>query len=158
MNNVFRNNNTFTFSIGLAMAFAMFLISFGTVSANNEEFCINPNTASFDELKEIIHIDEERAGQIEELRNSGFVFEEIEDLTEVNGIGNVNILDIVKQNEKCLNEIKEEVVEGEEANSEDELIVPETSTNMYNFMLFGAILTILGLVGFLLFNRQTSKE
>ena len=54
---------------------------------------ININTASEEELKHIIHIDDDRAKQIIKLRP----FKSLEDLVRVNGIGNIRVQDIINE-------------------------------------------------------------
>ena len=60
--------------------------------------CININKASFDELREIKHIDEVRAKSIIDLRP----FEKVEDLTRINGIAEKRINDIKSEGKACV--------------------------------------------------------
>lgn len=60
--------------------------------------CININTASFEELQQIIHIGPDRAHQIIELRP----FNSLDDLLQVKGIGQSRLQDIKAQGLACV--------------------------------------------------------
>jgi putative cell wall-binding protein len=60
--------------------------------------CVNINTAGFDDLRQIIHIDADRAQQIIDLRPFGSV----DELTRVNGIGPARLQDIKDQGLACV--------------------------------------------------------
>lgn len=59
--------------------------------------CININTASKEELQEIVHIGEERTDEVIHLRP----FDHVEDLDQVNGIGPARLDDIIEENIAC---------------------------------------------------------
>lgn len=67
------------------------------ITATLPEDCIDINTASAKELREIIHIDEERSQAILDLRP----FSSIDDLERVNGIANERLQDIRQQGIAC---------------------------------------------------------
>lgn len=67
------------------------------ITARLPEECIDINTASAEELREIIHIDEDRSQQIISLRP----FSSIDDLVRVNGIANERLQDIRRQGAAC---------------------------------------------------------
>ena len=60
--------------------------------------CVDINTASFDELRQIIHIDADRAGQIQRLRP----FNSIDSLVQVSGIAAARLADIQAQGLACV--------------------------------------------------------
>lgn len=60
--------------------------------------CIDINTASKDELQQIIHIGEKRAEDLINLRP----YTSIDDLTKINGIGPARIADIKNEGKACL--------------------------------------------------------
>lgn len=60
--------------------------------------CIDINSASVDQLTEIIHIGEARANDIVDLRP----FDSIEDLIKVNGIGEARLDDIINEQKACV--------------------------------------------------------
>ncbi|WP_339213602.1 MBL fold metallo-hydrolase [Ornithinibacillus sp. FSL M8-0202] len=60
--------------------------------------CIDINTASYEELQQIIHISSERAQDLIDLRP----FHSIKDLKRINGIGDGRIKDIVAQGMACV--------------------------------------------------------
>lgn len=60
---------------------------------------ININTASFEDLKKIIHIDEERANQIIQLRP----FNSVDDLIKIKGIGDARLKDIIAEGIAAVN-------------------------------------------------------
>jgi hypothetical protein len=60
--------------------------------------CVNINTASFDELRQIIHIDVDRAQQIINLRP----FNSVDQLIAVSGIGQVRLDEIKAQGLACV--------------------------------------------------------
>jgi len=60
--------------------------------------CVDINRASFDELKRIIHIDDERAQELIRLRP----FSSIDSLTRINGIGPARLRDIKAQGLACV--------------------------------------------------------
>ena len=59
--------------------------------------CIDINTASKEELQEIVHIGEERADEVIHLRP----FDHVEDLDQINGIGPARLDDIIEENIAC---------------------------------------------------------
>ncbi|MEX1019346.1 MAG: hypothetical protein WDZ49_06785 [Litorilinea sp.] len=59
--------------------------------------CVNINTASFEELKLILHIDEDRAGQILGLRP----FSSVDDMERINGIASVRLAEIKNEGVAC---------------------------------------------------------
>lgn len=63
--------------------------------------CVNINTASFEELRRIIHIDEVRANEIIRLRRPR-PFASVEELTRVPGIGPVRLEEILEQGLACV--------------------------------------------------------
>lgn len=67
-----------------------------STSTQKETGTVDINTASFEELKRIIHINEVRAKEIIGLRAQG-LFKSVDDLTRVNGIGPARIKDIKEQ-------------------------------------------------------------
>jgi len=60
--------------------------------------CVDINNATKDELQKITHIGEERAEEIIDLR----LFDHIEDLDQVNGIGPARLDDILDENIACI--------------------------------------------------------
>ena len=60
--------------------------------------CVDINTASVEELRQIIHIDEVRAPMIVALRP----FTSVQQLTRVSGIGPARIRDIIEQGLACV--------------------------------------------------------
>lgn len=60
--------------------------------------CIDINTASIEELQNIIHIGPVRAEEIVQLRP----FQSVDDLTRVNGIGPARMKDIIAENKACV--------------------------------------------------------
>lgn len=60
--------------------------------------CVNINTASFEDLKRIIHVDDDRANQIIHLRP----FRSVDDLIRVKGIGKKRLEDIKAQGLACV--------------------------------------------------------
>jgi len=60
--------------------------------------CIDINSATIEELREINHIDVERAGQLIDLRP----FSSIKDLARIKGIGPARVADIEAQNLACI--------------------------------------------------------
>lgn len=60
--------------------------------------CIDINTASPEELEQIVHIGEKRAQDIIDLRP----FDTVEDLTIVNGLGPARIADIIDEDRACI--------------------------------------------------------
>jgi competence protein ComEC len=60
--------------------------------------CIDINSASVEELRDIIHIGEERAAEILELRP----FDSVEELTRISGIESVRLRDIISQGLACV--------------------------------------------------------
>ncbi|MGG0719301.1 MBL fold metallo-hydrolase [Robertmurraya massiliosenegalensis] len=64
----------------------------------NQDSCININTASAEEVEEIIHIGPERAKDLIELRP----YQSIEELTKINGIGQARVDDIKKEGLACI--------------------------------------------------------
>jgi hypothetical protein len=65
---------------------------------NNKESCIDINTASKDDLKKIIHIDDERADDLIRLRP----FESLDNLSRITGIASVRINDIKNEGLACV--------------------------------------------------------
>jgi DNA uptake protein ComE-like DNA-binding protein len=75
-------------------------------SSNNQTIstsygCVNINTANFEELRRIIHIDEERAQDIIQIRNRS-LFTSVDSLTIVKGIGEVRLGEIKEQGLACV--------------------------------------------------------
>lgn len=62
------------------------------------EGCVDINTASVDELKQIMHIDGERAAELVSLRP----FASVESLTRINGIAEGRIKEILEQGVACV--------------------------------------------------------
>lgn len=65
---------------------------------SNEQLCVDLNEASVAELEGIVHINEERAAEIIELRP----FTSLEQLSDVHGIGPKRLEDIVEENKACV--------------------------------------------------------
>ena len=62
------------------------------------EGCVDINTASLDELRQITHIDSERADELVSLRP----FTSVEGLDRINGIGDARLSDILAQGLACV--------------------------------------------------------
>ncbi len=60
--------------------------------------CIDINTASLEELKQIVHIGEKRAQQLIDLRP----FDTLEDLTVIDGLGPARMTDIIEEEIACI--------------------------------------------------------
>ena len=63
--------------------------------------CVNINTASLDDLKRIIHIDDDRAAEIIGLRQVR-PFRSVDDLTRVKGIGDKRLAEIKAEGIACV--------------------------------------------------------
>lgn len=85
----------------------MILVSVGcgegstTASENPASQCVNINTASQQDLRRIVHIDEARAQQIIQLRQERR-FATVDELTRVSGIAAVRLADIKAQGLACV--------------------------------------------------------
>ena len=111
---------------------------------DEREMCVDINTAEKEELFDIIHIDEYRADLIIDYRENQ-KFESVQELTEIDGITEERIEDIIYQDKACVLDD-----EGEK--------VPETSTNAFNFILIGVILMGISLIGYALLNRRAHNS
>jgi competence ComEA-like helix-hairpin-helix protein len=63
--------------------------------------CVNINTANFEELRRIIHIDEERAQSILQ-RRERIPFASVDDLDDIKGIGDVRLQEIKEEGLACV--------------------------------------------------------
>lgn len=156
-------------------------MSFGLTSAKADfEDCIDLNNATKEELMEIKWIDDVRSDAIMEMiQEEGFEFKTIDDLEEVKGIGPVYLQEIKDDKDVCVvgsedrvevdpellveeDESETEAVGNETSNDgnedEEELLVPETSTNMYNAMLIGAVVFLVGVFGAIFYKKRSVQE
>lgn len=78
---------------------ALVLLISAPVSAAAD--CVDINSASFQELRRIIHIDEDRAGQIIDLRQQ-LPFASVDELDRVRGIARVHLAGIHRQGLACV--------------------------------------------------------
>ncbi|UOE96249.1 MBL fold metallo-hydrolase [Alkalihalobacillus sp. LMS39] len=69
-----------------------------TNTTDNITACINLNQASLTEIEQIIHIGENRAANVIELRP----IESLDELTKINGIGPARLADILEENKACI--------------------------------------------------------
>src|SRR5690625_3172629 len=111
---------------------------------DEREMCVDINTAEKEELFDIIHIDEYRADLIIDYRENQ-KFESVQELTEIDGIAEERIKDIIEQDKACVLDD-----EGDK--------VPETSTNAFNCILIGVILMGISLIGYALLNRRAHNS
>ena len=72
-----------------------------SVPINAVANCVDINSASFQELRLIIHIDEDRAGQIMNLRQQR-PFVSVDDLGRVRGIARARLAGIHRQGLACV--------------------------------------------------------
>jgi DNA uptake protein ComE-like DNA-binding protein len=70
-------------------------------TASTSNGCININTANFEELRRIIHIDVERAQSILR-RREVTPFTSVDDLDDIKGIGDVRLQEIKEQGAACV--------------------------------------------------------
>ncbi len=94
------------------------IIFISNVSASCEEGQIDINTASAEELDEIVYIGEARAEQIIALRP----FDSVDDMIRINGVGEVYLSAIKNQDLAC---VDEDEIEEEEEEKEQEREVNE---------------------------------
>ena len=96
--------------------FLLFIILISGVSALCEEGQIDINTASAEELDEIVYIGPTRAEQIMVLRP----FDSIDDLIKVSGIGEIYLDAIKEQGLACINDVEEDKEPEEEIEKEEQ--------------------------------------
>ncbi|WP_430981823.1 ComEA family DNA-binding protein [Halorhodospira halophila] len=74
----------------------------GGSPAAHQSGCVDINTASRDQLQEIVHIDQDRAREIERLRERS-PFTDVSSLrTRVQGIGPQRVEEIIEQDKACV--------------------------------------------------------
>ena len=156
------------------------LISISFISALCEEGQIDINTASKEELIEIIYLGEVRAEELITLR----MFDSVDELIKINGIGEAYLSKIKEQGLACVNgevedieeeEILEELIEEgvveeikeEEEDGEIEIIILTTKTiksqdnkeNKSNYAVWGfvAFCVLLGIL-FILKKKKYKNE
>lgn len=161
-----RINFSHLFLILSLILLTLFVSTNNVAKANELDNCIDLNTATYDELREIIHIDEHRADLIIDFRED-HEFKSVKELTLIKGIGDIRIEDIKSQNIVCSEDLEEaddtndssdngENNNNEEGDENEEHLVPETSTNTYNIILIGSGLLLISILSFFLFRRKTA--